>query len=240
MLKGSDFHIKGYQFDSLQAHLEYTPTAIRINDLVVNDPCGKLSSDRIDILKTDLGTWAFAMPLMTVHQFRPCLLQEEGMPRPNVRKPMVVQELVLERTQGNLSDSRTMIGRGSLYFTNRSKKLLQNTIFQIPSEILSRIGLDPAVLTPVSGTVQYEVHDGKIYLTRFKDMYSDAKLSKFYLASSYPSTVDFEGGLNVQVRMKQYNLIFKLAELFTFNIQGNLIKPVYSVHKYHGDVSVNN
>jgi len=240
MLKGSDFHIKGYQFDSLQAHLEYTPTAIRINDLVVNDPCGKLSSDRIDILKTDLGTWAFAMPLMTVHQFRPCLLQEEGMPRPNVRKPMVVQELILERTQGNLSDSRTMIGRGSLYFTNRSKKLLQNTIFQIPSDILSRIGLDPAVLTPVSGTVQYEVHDGKVYLTRFKDMYSDAKLSKFYLASSYPSTVDFDGGLNVQVRMKQYNLIFKLAELFTFNIQGNLIKPVYSVQKHHGDVSVNN
>src|SRR5690606_22126566 len=59
MLKGSDFHLKGYQLDSLQAHLEYTPTAIRINDLVINDRCGVLTSDRIDILKTDLGTWAF-------------------------------------------------------------------------------------------------------------------------------------------------------------------------------------
>lgn len=231
MLKGNDFHIKGYQFDNLQAHLEYTPTAIRINDLVMSDPCGVLKSDRIDILKTDLGTWAFAMPYMTVNQFRPCLLHEEGIPRPSIRKPMVVQEMVLERTQGNLSDSRTMIGRGNLHFTNRSKKLLQNTIFQIPSDILSRIGLDPSVLTPVSGSIEYEIHDGLIYLTHFKDMYSDAKLSKFYLASSNPSTVDFDGGLNIQVRMKQYNLIFKLAELFTFNIQGNLKKPAYSIHK---------
>ncbi|ADI37646.1 hypothetical protein [Waddlia chondrophila] len=231
MLKGSDFHLKGYQLDSLQAHLEYTPTAIRINDLVINDRCGVLTSDRIDILKTDLGTWAFAMPLMIVNQFRPSLLQEEGFPRPTARKPMVVQELILEKTQGNLSDSRTMIGRGSLYFTNRSKKFLQDTIFQIPSDILSRIGLDSAVLTPVSGTIEYEIHDGRIYLTRFKEMYSDAKLSKFYLASSPSSTVDFDGGLNVQVRMKQYNLIFKLAELFTFNIQGDLKNPVYSIQK---------
>lgn len=236
-LKGDRFQLKGFQFDSLQAHMEYTPTAIRINDLVVNDASGVLKSDRIDILKTDLGTWAFAMPLMTVSQFRPSLLQEEGMPRPSTRKPMVIQELVLEKTQGNLSDSRTMIGKGSFYFSNRSKKLLQNTIFQIPSDIISRIGLDPAVLTPVTGTVQYEIHDGRVYLTRFKDIYSDAKLSKFYLASTHPSTVDFDGGLNVQVKMKQYNLIFKLAELFTFNIQGNLKKPVYSVQKQHSETA---
>lgn len=236
-LKGDRFQFKGYQFDNLEAHMEYTPTAIRINDLVVNDVSGMLKSDRIDILKTDLGTWAFAMPLMTVTQFRPSLLQEEGMPRPSTRKPMVIQELVLEKTQGNLSDSRTVIGKGSFYFSNRSKKLLQNTIFQIPSDIISRIGLDPAVLTPVTGTVQYEIHDGRIYLTKFKDIYSDAKLSKFNLASSQPSTVDFDGGLNVQVKMKQYNLIFKLAELFTFNIQGNLKKPVYSVQKQNSEVS---
>lgn len=238
-LKGDRFRIKGYQFDTLQAHMEYTPTAIRINDLVVNDSCGVLKTDRIDILKTDLGSWAFAMPLMTVSQFRPSLLQEEGMPRPTMRKPMVIQELVLEKTQGNLSDARTMIGKGSFFFSNRSKKLLQNTIFQIPSDIISRIGLDPAVMTPVTGTVQYEIHDGRIYLTKFKDIYSDAKLSKFYLASTNPSTVDFDGGLNVQVKMKQYNLIFKLAELFTFNIQGNLKKPVYSIQKQQSETAVN-
>ena len=125
-------------------------------------------------------------------------------------------------------------------FTNRSKKLLQNTIFQIPSDILSRIGLDLAVLTPVTGTVQYDIHDGMIYLTKFKDIYSDGKLSKFYLpSSSTPSVVDFNGNLNVQVKMKQYNLLFKLAELVTVNIQGNLVKPAYSLQKQPGEVAGN-
>jgi hypothetical protein len=239
-LKGDHFYIRGYQVDSLVAYLEYTPTVIRINDLQVRDTSGVLISDRVDFLKTELGSWAFAMPSMTVHHFRPCLLQEAGSVRPNLRKPFVIQELVLEGTQGNLTNSRSIIGRGEFHFTNRSKKLLQNTIFQIPSDILSRIGLDLSVLTPVSGTVQYEIRDGRIYLNKFKDVYSDAKLSKFYLAGGSPSTVDFDGGLNLQVKMKQYNLIFKLAELFTFNIQGNLVKPVYSVQKHHGDVAGSN
>ncbi len=31
--------------------------------------------------------------------------------------------------------------------------------------------------------------------------------------------------------MKQYNLIFKLAELFTFTLQGNLNKPTFTLYK---------
>ncbi len=239
-LEGDHFSFKGYMFDSLTAHLEYNPESIRIRDLRVQDPSGILKTDRIDILKTELNTWAFAMPKLQVTRFRPSLLQQEGMPRPTVRKSLLVQELNLEGVQGNLADSKTIVGRGSMRFTNRSKKLLQNTIFQIPSDILSRIGLDLAVLTPVTGTVQYDIHDGMIYLTKFKDIYSDGKLSKFYLpSSSTPSVVDFNGNLNVQVKMKQYNLLFKLAELVTVNIQGNLVKPTYSLQKQPGEVAGN-
>ncbi len=193
--KGDRFQLHGYQFDRASACLEYTPKAIRINDFMLQDPSGIVKSDRIDIVKTNFDTWAFAMPLMTVQNFRPSLLQEENQPRPSIRKPLVIQELTLKSIQGNLSDSRTFIGHGSLHFTNRSKKILQNTIFQVPSEILSRIGLDLSVLTPVSGSVSYKIQDGKFHLIRFKDVYSDGKLSKFYLAPSQDSTVDFEGGL---------------------------------------------
>ena len=86
--------------------------------------------------------------------------------------------------------------------------------------------------TPVSGTIYYRIHDGKVYFEKFKDVYSEGKLSKFYLAEdSAESFMDFHGNLNLQVRMKQYNLVFKLAELFTVSVQGNIKKPTYSLNK---------
>ena len=35
----------------------------------------------------------------------------------------------------------------------------------------------------------------------------------------------------MQVRMKQYNLLFKLAELFTVTVQGTLKEPTYTLQK---------
>ena len=58
-------------------------------------------------------------------------------------------------------------------------------------------------------------------------MYSEGKASKFYLPNA-DSHMDFNGHLNVKLRMKQYNLIFKFTELFTFMVQGPYDKPSFS------------
>ncbi len=97
---------------------------------------------------------------------------------------------------------------------------------------MTRIGLDLDVLTPVRGVIEYEIKDSRVAFTRFKDVYSKKRVSKFYLPNnSEQSYVDFDGNLNLHVRMKQYNIIFKLAELFTVTVQGDLQKPTYSLHK---------
>lgn len=231
---------KGYQFDALEAHLEYTPSSIRFRELFVNDASGSLSAEQIDLVKGRDAHWYFSMPLTHVRKFRPVLLQEAGQPRINSKKPFFIRELTLEGCQGSLADSTSIIGKGRMHFSNRAKKLLQNTIFQIPSDIISRIGLDPSVLTPVTGTIDYSVRDGNIYLTKFKDIYSEGKLSKFILASGSPSYIDFDGDLNIQIRMKQYNLLFKLTEPFTVNIRGNLEKPTYSLTKQRREDTISN
>ena len=89
------------------------------------------------------------------------------------------------------------------------------------------------MLNPVIGTIYYEIKEGKIFLTKLKDAYSQGKMSKFYLPnnSSHQSYVDFDGNLNIQIKMKHDNLIFKLAELFTVTVQGNLQKPTYTLQK---------
>ena len=66
--------------------------------------------------------------------------------------------------------------------------------------------------------------------TAIKEMFSERKLSKFYLSDNYVSTIDFDGNLDLQIRMKQYNLLFKLTEPFAFNIYGPFIKPIYRVN----------
>ncbi len=232
-LNGDHFALRGYQFDSMEAQVEYTPNSVRVRNLKVNDESGNLISEQINLVKSTNGHWHFSMPKMQIQRFKPSLLCEENSFRPQSRNPLMVRDVLVEGCQGSLSDSRSIIGKGTLRFLNKSRSRLQNTIFQIPSEILSRIGLDLSVLTPVTGSVDYTIQNGKIYLTKFKDIYSDRKLSKFYLSNAAPSSMDFEGNLNVQVRMKQNNLLFKLTELFTVNIGGDLSKPTYSFQKHN-------
>lgn len=75
-------------------------------------------------------------------------------------------------------------------------------------------------------------HLGWLAENLLKDVYSKGKMSKFYLPNnSLPSYIDFDGNLHMQVRMKQYNLIFKLAELFTVTVQGTVKKPTYTLQK---------
>ena len=178
------------------------------------------------------------IPMITVSDFRPSLLQEAGSSAVKQGKPLVVRHLEIENLSGNMADANYLQGKGKLQFLNPPKKNLQNTIFAIPAEILTLLGLDLTVLNPVSGTIFYDIKDGKVYLTKFKDIYSEGKLSKFHLTNSnVPSYVDFDGNLNIQIRMKQYNLFFKLAELFTVSVGGTLKKPSYSLQKQPSDRS---
>jgi len=236
-LEGKNFIVKGYQFDSLFANLEYTPHSVQIKDLTLTDFAGAIRSDQLDLVKGGDENWYFSLPSLRIEKFRPSMLRAANQARPRFCKPLIIQSLLLQGCQGKLSDLSSIIGKGQLHFTNRSKRILQNTIFHIPADIVSRIGLDLSVLTPVVGSIDYMISEGRIRLARAKDVWSEGKLSKFYLSSHFPSTIDFEGNLDIQVRMKQNNLIFKLTELLTFDIKGHLFRPIYSIHQNREETS---
>lgn len=230
-LFGSEFDLKGFKFDRLYSRLLATENQAHISDLVIEDPAGTLSIEKGSFNLQD-SVWNVYIPAIIGYDIRPSLLWESGKRRSNDNKPLVINQFFLHNLQGPLSPLSGLRGTGQLHFVNPVKKNLQNTIFAIPAEIVSRIGIDMIALTPVTGTISYQLYDEKVYFTKFKDVHSDGKLSKFYLADSkVPSYMDFDGSLHLQVKMKQYTLLFKLAELFTFNIEGNIAKPVYSIHK---------
>lgn len=228
-LSGDDFQLKGFQFKHLQSQVMFGPRMTHISDFRIRDPAGTLYIDQLTIAQENDKSY-LTIPQLNIQEFRPSFLVEVGKPYPQQKKPLVIKELHVHDIKGYLGLENSFTGKGSLYFNNPVKKHLQNTIFAFPAEILTRIGLDLSVLTPVTGTVNYEIRDGKVFLTKFKDIYSHSRLSRFYLPNSRtPSYMDFDGNLNIQVKMKQHTLIFKLAELFTVTIQGNLQKPTYTL-----------
>jgi hypothetical protein len=228
-LLGKDFELNGFQFDTLTSKFEYNRAAITINDLKISDEAGAFAADKIQLKQID-NFWYFSVPNFTVSKFKPSVLCIAGLTRPMFERPLFIKEFQLKDFQGAISDPTSYSGEGQVVFTNKSKNPVENTIFDFPADILARIGLDLAVMTPVTGTVLYEINDGNIYLKKFKDMFSERKLSKFYLSNQHISTIDFDGNLNLQIRMKQYNLLFKLAEPFAVNINGPFTNPKYRIN----------
>lgn len=231
-LEGSEVELKGYQFKNLHAQVILEPSSFQMLDFTLSDPAGTLHIGNIIGKQNATRTWELSIPLAAAYDFRPSALREVGERKPSQRKPLIVRQMFVQDITGTLGDSNSFQGYGNLYFDNPQKKNIQNTLFAIPAEILTRIGLNLSVLTPINGTVHYEIQQGKIYLTKFKDVYSDRKISKFYLASSgAPSTIDFDGNLDIQVRFKQSTLLLKLVEMFMINVQGTLEKPTYSLQR---------
>lgn len=231
-LEGKDFVFKGCHFEQFTANLECNPNVINIRDLELRDPCGRLHVEAMDIFQDANKQWYLSSPEIAVTDFRPSLLREIKRQQAVTTKPLFIRQLHVNDFQGQLGNTNSFTGDGKLYFANPTKKHLTSPIFAIPAEILTRIGLDMSVLTPVVGNIYFNIMDGKVVLTKFKDIYSEGHASKFYMPhNNYQSYVDFEGNLHVQVRMKQYNLLFKLAELFTVTVQGTLRKPTYSLHR---------
>lgn len=143
---------------------------------------------------------------------------------------LTIKQLQLEYLTGFLGERDSWRGEGNLSFTNTHRK--DNPLFAIPAELILRLGLDPHIMTPVTGTIYFEIRDERFYLKGLKEMYSYARGSKFYLSNEKTiSWIDMNGMLSLRIKMRQYNLILKLIEPFIISIQGSLLNPQYQFEK---------
>ena len=230
-LLGSDFTCYGLLLQRLKAEVTLGPEQISIKEAQIADAAGTVEIEEVVCIANAEKRWFVSIPKVAVDNFHPSALHHVGELRGDGSRSLMVKRIEVSDLTGDLSNRRSFHGIGHLDFINPSRRSVQNTIFAIPADIISRIGLDFDVLNPVTGTVAFSIRDGKVFFDKFKDVYSEGRVSKFYLPSGYESYMDFTGGLSVKVRMKQYNLIFKIAELFTVTVQGNLGKPTYTIQK---------
>lgn len=231
-LLGSSFTCYGYRLSYLTAQLDYQPNQARLTNLSISDACGQIHIPTIDLVVGSDTRWHAAIPQVTIKDLRPSSMESLTPTPSKIKKSITFRQMEINNLQGILGNRNSFTGTGKLNFVNPQKKNFEDTIFAIPAELLTRIGLDLGVLTPIRGNIDFDVSDGKIFLRKFKDVYSKKKVSKFQLANTgYQSYIDFDGNVHVQIKMKQYNLVFKLAELFTVTIGGTVHKPTYSLQK---------
>jgi hypothetical protein len=234
-LSSEEAILKGYQMKNLRADVQYVPGRLDIQNFLVEDAAGTIKiANCVVLLDQRQDQWTFFIPRLSVRNLRLNLLRDTesyGQSNPKFRS-LILKRVEFQDLRGNLDEVRTWQAQGNLHFMNASRKNALHSLFAIPAEIILRLGLDPHVLNPVTGIIYFDLQEERFYLKRFKDVYSEGRGSKFYLVGPDPSWMDFDGNLSVNVRMKQYNLIFKIAELFTVSIQGNIKKPRYSLQKH--------
>ncbi|NGX60643.1 MAG: hypothetical protein K940chlam9_00109 [Chlamydiae bacterium] len=232
-LRAENFQVRDVTLTRLDAHVDITPEEVYLDHVSVRDWAGSLFSPRIYLSSHEGGDWALACNSLSLENFHLSRLDAPWTKRKTRDRPFLsslfVRSFVLEGFSGFLSDPSSFKGKGEIRFANLPRKTFLSNLLFLPSEITARIGLDLTSLIPAMGTIVYSIEEGRVSLLDFQEMYSNGKHSRFYLAPENPAYIDFAGNLNVKIKMKQYSLLLKLAELFTITIQGTLANPTYSL-----------
>ena len=229
ILSGKQVELFGYQFRTLLGEIAFSPSQALLSDLKLSDEAGIMKIDRIIALGED-SPWTLSIPHLSFYELRPSLLRKEGEEAPLEKAgPLVVREFKMHGLQGLLDEPKTYRATGELTFINSYRR--EHTVFDIPSDLLSRIvGLDLELLIPVRGQLTYELHGGLFHLKELAHSYSEAERSQFFLVPNPAPTMDLDGNLNIFVEMKQF-VLFKLTESFWISIDGKLNDPQFHLQK---------
>lgn len=233
-MTGSGCSLKGYCYDQIQGTCSISPGRFLLNDCHVNDVAfqGYLKELLITFDDDKDVPTKVHLTHLQLDDVMPHLIKKDPNEEPFNKKNLTINQLQVTECNGELGDPESYEGSGFLQFSTKLKKGIESTPFALPAEILSRIGLNSAIMTPVRGMAIFHIGHGRCYISKLKDTYSQGKLSKFYIyASKEASYLDFDGNLHLQVRIKHYNLLFKLSEMLTINVRGTLQKPLYYIQK---------
>ena len=180
-LLGRNFEIKDHLLRTLHAQVSLTPDELRLEDAMVVDAGGSFRVPLAQLHKEG-DRWRIHLPEFVAEEVR----LDRFQPINDViedEKSLLIRSVEIREGRGYLDDPSSWMAEGFLEFVNPSRRNLRNTLLAIPSEILMRLGLTSEAMTPVIGTVHFDIHDRRLFLSEFEDMYSEGRISKFFLAT---------------------------------------------------------
>lgn len=221
-VSGEQFQFLGKSFDAFSAKLDFSSEKGKILGVKLEDEVVNLSIKNIDFaFNPKIKSWDITSPLVYVKDFAPTLLLKGGKERGLEIKNLSIYEL-----SGALNNIDSFEAKGALYFSSLEKK--QFSFWDIPLGLMKDWGLDPGILTPVTGEADFVLKRGCFYFTALRNVYSEGKRSQFYLAEpNEDAYLSLDGNWHVDLAMKQ-NVVWKMTEDLVLSIRGTVEKPKYS------------
>ncbi|MDF2576523.1 MAG: hypothetical protein K0S74_7 [Chlamydiales bacterium] len=226
-LEGKDNKIYNTPIDLASAKIEYVSKKMKISHLKLKTGDASLKADSVLLKVNNKQLWKLEIPQILIHNVRPKnLTAVEGK---KINSSFEISYGELNSLKGIIGEANTFAGEGYINFENKPKNHWLKPFFAIPSEMVAQMGISPELLIPVKGSLHYKIQSNRMDLTNLSNCYSQSKKSQFFLAQEYmPSSVGFDGKLNIAVKVKQ-RVMFKFGELFIFYIRGDLNHPSYQV-----------
>ncbi len=227
VLHGAQCQLFNFELDSLFARAEFDLTHLLIQDFAIADRAGALQMPRMDLVEGD--RWTLSIPAIHAQEIRPSLLKHIGRPRGELG-PLIVRDAHLRNFQGIAEDGKTHTAQGELAFINSFRRA--SSLFDIPSDFLGRIfGFDLELMIPAIGDLNFELRDGRYWVTDARNVFSEGKRAQFHLVKDGLSpSMDLNGNLSILIKMKQYVLL-KITEPLLITVDGKLDDPHFRLSK---------
>lgn len=227
VLHGAQCQLFNFELDSLFARAEFDLSHLLIQDFAIADRAGALQMPRMDLVEGE--RWTLSIPAIHAQEIRPSLLKHIGRPRGELG-PLIVRDAHLHNFQGIAEDGKTHTAKGELSFINTFRRA--SSLFDIPSDFLGRIfGFDLELMIPAIGDVNFELRDGRYWITAAQNVFSEGKRAQFYLVNDGLSpSMDLNGNLSILIKMKQYVLL-KITEPLLIAVDGKLDDPHFRLSK---------
>lgn len=204
-LLGENCAVAGRTIHSLHAAVEISPQEVHLNALTVTDPDLQGKAQTLTLHRLEDGRWTFDCCKVE------CLAVDLSRFAGNLHG-WTLPMFAVDSLAGYLDDPNSIQGTGSLRFS-RSSACLDITL-------------------PGTGMVDWKIADRKIILKALKDVYGEGKLLKFSLLKDNSiATLDFDGQLDMRIRIKPTRPLLKLADKSILSIRGSIKDPIIALQQ---------
>lgn len=227
VLHGTRCQLFNFELDSLFARAEFDLSHLLIQEFAIADRAGALQMPRMDLVEGE--RWTLSIPEIHAQEIRPSLLKHIGRERGQLG-PLIVRDAHLRNFKGIAEDGKTHTAQGELSFINSFRRA--SSLFDIPSDFLGRIfGFDLELMIPAIGDLNFELREGRYWITSVQNVFSEGKRAQFYLVNEGLSpSMDLNGNLSILIKMKQYVLL-KITEPLLIAVDGKLDDPHFRLSK---------
>jgi hypothetical protein len=232
-LNVKDFLFNGFAMKTMSTAVCYEDSKIVFEDFSLKESHATWEVPKFILEKGPGGGWnLFATTILAKN----ILLDQKDLLHPyrknKKRATLSLDQLVFHKLKGSLDAVESMSGYGTFSFTNYKKNIFKKNGLNIHKELFSPSSSSKTIMAPATGTVDFSVENGRLFLKKFKDVFNYGKSFQFHLFPGRVSFIDLMGKMNLQLLVTRSSALSHLVETFFLDLSGSLDKPTTNLQRY--------